>query len=307
MRAAKHFDCCAKRASGVLAALLAALAASPVSADSRLMALPYAADAVVGVPVRRGVVTLIELAPDESIVEVATGHGAECDEPASSWCVAAQVGGRRLFVKPRTQAKGPTNLTVVSDRRVHAFRLLPLPPGDRREPVYRLTLLAPRPAPETPPHAPEPKGASIEGAAAPTKPLPALEPADLARLSERLQAAPQVVNTAYSLAEGEHAADIVPSLVFDDDRFTYLRFANNREVPAVFHVQRDGSETLLNTRMEGDLLVVDRVSRRLTLRAGSAVVGLWNEAFDADGRPPEAGTTVPGVARVPAGDTETQP
>jgi type IV secretion system protein VirB9 len=50
--------------------------------------------------------------------------------------------------------------------------------------------------------------------------------------------------------------------------------------------------------MEDDLMVVDRVSRRLMLRAGSAVVGLWNEAFDLDGVPPAAGTTVPGVRRV---------
>ena len=32
--------------------------------------------------------------------------------------------------------------------------------------------------------------------------------------------------------------------------------------------------------------------------SGSAVVGLWNEAFDLDGRPPGDGTTVPGVQRV---------
>jgi type IV secretion system protein VirB9 len=77
----------------------------------------------------------------------------------------------------------------------------------------------------------------------------------------------------------------VPTLVFDDGRFTYLRFPGNREVPAVFHVLGDGSETLVNARMEDDLLVVDRVSRKLMLRAGSAVVGLWNDAFDLDGGP----------------------
>jgi type IV secretion system protein VirB9 len=69
-------------------------------------------------------------------------------------------------------------------------------------------------------------------------------------------------------------------------------------VPAVFHVLGDGSETLVNARMEEDLLVVDRVSRRLMLRSGSAVVGVWNEAFDLDGVPPDGGTTVPGVQRV---------
>ena len=65
----------------------------------------------------------------------------------------------------------------------------------------------------------------------------------------------------------------------------------------MFHVLGDGSETLVNVRMEDDLLVVDRVSRRLMLRAGSAVVGIWNEAFDLDGAPPHDGTTVPGVER----------
>ena len=59
----------------------------------------------------------------------------------------------------------------------------------------------------------------------------------------------------------------------------------------------DGSETLVNARMEDDLLVVDRVSRRLMLRSGSAVVGIWNEAFDLDGVPPTGGTTVSGVER----------
>jgi type IV secretion system protein VirB9 len=33
------------------------------------------------------------------------------------------------------------------------------------------------------------------------------------------------------------------------------------------------------------------------LRAGSAVVGVWNEAFDPDGAPADHGTTVSGVQR----------
>ena len=117
-------------------------------------------------------------------------------------------------------------------------------------------------------------------------------------IAERLQAKAQVLNSSYSIAEGNGSEDIVPTLVFDDGRFTYFRFPGNREVPAVFHVLGDGSETLVNARMEDDLLVVDRVSRRLMLRAGSAVVGVWNDAFDLDGVPPGSGTTVPGVQRI---------
>jgi type IV secretion system protein VirB9 len=128
-------------------------------------------------------------------------------------------------------------------------------------------------------------------------PLPAA-PTPQQLVAERLQAKPQVMNSNYSIAEGAGSQDIVPTLVFDDGRFTYFGFPGNREVPAVFHVLGDGSETLLNARMEDDLLVVDRVSRRLMLRAGSAVVGVWNEAFDVNGVPPGGGTTVPGVQRM---------
>ena len=74
-------------------------------------------------------------------------------------------------------------------------------------------------------------------------------------------------------------------------------------MPAVFHVLGDGAETIVNTRMEGDLLVVDRVSRQLMLRAGSAVVEVWNDAFDLDGMPPTAGTTVSGVQRITKADS----
>jgi type IV secretion system protein VirB9 len=125
-------------------------------------------------------------------------------------------------------------------------------------------------------------------------------------INGRLIAAPQVVNQAYSIAEGKNGQDIVPTLVFDDGRFTYLRFPNNREVPAVFQVLSDGSEAMLNARMEGDLLVVDRVTRRLMLRAGSAAVGVWNEAFDIDGVPPAGATTVAGVKRLLKSDAAQQ-
>jgi type IV secretion system protein VirB9 len=122
-----------------------------------------------------------------------------------------------------------------------------------------------------------------------------------------MKVAPDVVNSDYSIAEGQGSMDIIPTLIFDDGRFTYLRFPNNREVPAVFHVLSDGSETLVNTRMEGDLLVVDRVSRRLMLRAGQQVIGVWNEAFDIDGIAPKAGTTVNGVERVLRAESGTAP
>lgn len=267
-------------------------AAAPASIDPRLREVVYDARAVVTVPVKRGVVALVVLDDDESIVELAAGLGADCAKPEAPWCVAAQAGGRTFFVKAKSSANAPNNIAAVTNRRTHAFRFVVLADGDPKPPVYRLVVKA---------------QAREARAARNSDSMPALAagvviPSPREVVAERLTAKAQVVNTQYSVAEGDHSQDIVPTLVFDDGRFTYMRFPGNREVPAVFHVLPDGGETLVNARMEDELLVVDRVSRRLVLRAGSAVVGLWNEAFDADGRPPEGGTTVPGIRRALRGE-----
>jgi type IV secretion system protein VirB9 len=276
----------------------AAAAATPADApDARLREIYYDPQSVVTVPVKRGVVTDIVLAPGEAITDVASGLGADCAKAESSWCIAAQAGGRHVFVKPKSSAVAPNNLAIVTDRRTHSFRFVVLADRDPREPVYRLSVRVPPPEPlRTSPRQP-----SVEPSVnvVPVVPIvpPVPEPSTAALIQERLAAAPQVVNTTYSIADGAASDDIIPTLVFDDGRFTYLRFPNNREVPAVFHVLPDGTETIVNTRMEGDLLVVDRVSRRLVLRAGTAVVGVFNDAFDVDGIAPSNGTTVSGVDR----------
>lgn len=268
-------------------------AGDATSGDPRLREVVYDAGAVVTVPVKRGVVTLVVLDPEESIAEVAVGLGGDCAKAEAAWCIAAQPGGRHLFVKPKSTASAANTLAVVTDRRTHSFRFVVLADGDSRAPVYRLVVKAPKPAAVA-------RTALRDGLplqALPLLPMVPPPPNPQQVIAERLQAKAQVLNTSYSIAEGKGSEDIVPAMVFDDGRFTYLRFPGNREVPAVFHVLGDGSETLVNSRMEDDLLVVDRVSRRLMLRAGSAVVGVWNEAFDLDGVPPGGGTTVPGVQR----------
>lgn len=289
-----------KAAAPCLALCAAALSMSATGVarsagtDPRLREVLYDPGAVVTVPVKRGVVTLVMLDADEAITEVAAGLGGDCNKAESAWCVAAQAGGRSLFIKPKSSASAPNNLAVITDKRTHAFRFVVLPDKDPRSPVYRLAVktAAAKPVPIA--------RAAVAQPPLPLPVLPAVPPPPSAKevVAERLQGKPLVLNTNYSIAEGSGSQDIVPTLVFDDGRFTYLRFPGNREVPAVFGVLGDGSETIVNSHMEDDLLVVDRVSRRLMLRAGQAVIGLWNEAFDIDGMPPEAGTTVPGVRRV---------
>lgn len=262
--------------------------------DARLREIVYDPHTVVTVPVKRGVVTLVVLDPDEAIAEVGAGLGGDCAKAEAAWCIAAQPGGRTVFIKPKSTASAANTLAVVSNRRVHNFRLLVLGDQDPRPSVYRLVVKAPPIAVRAVLPAAQQSMPALKLPLTPLPPLPSTEQL----VSERLQAKPAVLNTRYALAEGDNAQDIVPTLVFDDGRFTYLQFPGNREIPAVFHVLGDGSEALVNARMEDELLVVDRVSRRLMLRAGAAVVGLWNEAFDIDGVAPENATTVPGLRRV---------
>jgi type IV secretion system protein VirB9 len=268
------------------------------SSDPRLREVVYDPKAVVTVPVKRGVVTLVMLDADESIAEVASGLGGDCAKAEAAWCIAAQAGGRNVFVKPKSTASAANTVAVVTDRRSHSFRFVVLADGDPKPPVYRLVVKAPATRTAGPARQVSPNGLPLS-LLAPLAALPPVPPAPTPRqvVTERLQTKPQVLNSSYSIADGTGSEDIVPALIFDDGRFTYLRFPGNREVPAVFHVLGDGSETLVNARMEDDLLVVDRVSRRLMLRAGAAVVAVWNDAFDLDGVPPERGTTVPGVQR----------
>lgn len=288
------------KSAGVVALLCAcsmpAAAQTPnagQASDPRLREVVYDPKAVITIPVKRGVVTLVMLDADEAIAEVASGLGGDCTKADAAWCIAAQPGGRNLFVKPKSTAGAANTVAVVTDRRSHSFRFVVLADGDPKPAVYRLVVKAPAVRTAGP-------ARLAQREALPPAPL---APTPQQLVTERLQSKPRVLNSSYSIAEGEASEDIVPALIFDDGRFTYLRFPGNREVPAVFHVLGDGSETLINARMEDDLLVVDRVSRRLMLRAGPAVVAIWNDAFDLDGVPPERGTTVPGVRRTLKADS----
>ena len=252
-------------------------AAQRAAADPRLRTVVFAADSVVDVPVRRGQITQIVLGDDEQIVGVpVSGKGANCADETHTWCVAKQ--GRDLFVKPKSGATS-TNLIVVTDRRRHAFLLHPVEGAGLA--LMRLTVAAPM--------VPRP----VLVASAP--PLPTAKEL----IEGRWQAKPAVRNSAYSVATGKDSDDIVPVLVFDDGTQTYFSFPNNRPIPTVFQIAPDGSEEMVNARMDADdLLVADRVGRRFVLRLGQSVAAIINDAFDLDGVPPKDGTTVLGVARV---------
>ena len=85
---------------------------------------------------------------------------------------------------------------------------------------------------------------------------------------------------------------------FDDGTATYLRFAPNATVPAVYIVSEDGKENLVNASMQNDMLRVQKVGAKLILRSGDLVTCIFNDAYDAIGTRTATGTASPEVQRV---------
>ncbi len=110
-------------------------------------------------------------------------------------------------------------------------------------------------------------------------------------------AKPQVTNQNY-LYKGDEA--ILPSQAFDDGRFTYLKFNQKQDLPAVYTVGSDSSESLVNSHVNPDFpntLVVQRVVKQLVLRQGNTVLCLFNKGFATETAAKYQTTVIPKVKR----------
>lgn len=83
---------------------------------------------------------------------------------------------------------------------------------------------------------------------------------------------PELFNFNYTMS-GDDV--ISPVAVFDNGTFTYMKFKD--VVPAVFAVDGDGFEGIVNFRMVGDYMIIERVGAIFTLRNGFATVCIFNE------------------------------
>jgi type IV secretion system protein VirB9 len=143
------------------------------------------------------------------------------------------VEGSRVLLKPRQPVAG-MNLTVLTDRRAYHFDYhAARAAGEppRQELTYALRFTFPQPA-VAPPAAPAPR------------------------------------NLAYWYC-GD--ASLRPLEAFDDGVQTHLHFGRGVVLPAVFAAEEDGSESMVNSHLDGDWLVIHRLARRFVLRTGSLV------------------------------------
>ena len=250
--------------------------------DSRVRFVDYKPEAVTLVNVQRGVVTRIVLGREEKIATAGSGFFADCQKPEAEWCIRAEAGSNQIWIKPRDGATR-NNVEVSTDRGEYSFELRvteshpSVGSGSRlartrsdSEPMYRVVF-----------RYPEDRRTATAAAAntraqlslALTTPQQPAKVDDAAVLQSRLaESSPTPSNWAYSMQVLAGSDELIPSVAFDDGRFTYFGFGANRDVPTVFMVDGTGEESMVPFHMAGDLLVVQRTARRFVLRLGAAAV-----------------------------------
>lgn len=206
--------------------------------------------------------TQIVLGDGETIEHVALGDTV-------SWEVA--VAGHILFLKPRERA-GPTNLIVTTN---HG--------GELRNYAFELTTR---------------RGAISSASSDAFFQVRFRYPRDEAERAARMQAAQEAQRVAamqasavrgaldHGVIEGprnlnykvQGSSALQPSEISDNGKFTVLRFPGNHEIPAIYMVRPDGSETLVPFDVRDEFVVVHLVATRLRLRRNREVLCIYNQA-----------------------------
>ena len=253
----------------------------PTAQDRRIREVVYSDAQVFRVVGVFRAATQIVFSPTERIEHVALGDTV-------SWEVAPAENS--LFIKPRELA-GSTNLIIITRSnagpRTYTFELSARKGAIKAgtpDTFFKVVFRYPRE-----------EAAAAQGAAV------------QAAYAEAVAAETGAVKSALDLAvlEGtrnlkytvQGSSAIQPSEISDNGQFTALRFPNQRELPAFFSVNPDGSEAIVPFDVRDEFVVIHGVYKQLRLRRGSAVLCVFNEAQDYYGRDPKTDTASSVVER----------
>lgn len=284
--------------------------------DARIRTIVYKPNEVTLVRVQRGVVTRIMLEADEKIVIPVVGLSSDCTKDLDEWCISAIPGSNQIFVRPRDNARS-NNMELNTTKRDYSFIFELVRDGVSRGksqsaptvPFFRVVFDYPKPKPlvTVPPEVARASAVDdllrrVDASAARRVPQK-VDPDYGMSPSQRLKAEGiDVRNANYTKQVLPKGEDANPTMVFDDGRFTYFEFPGAREIPAIFAIGSDEEATRVNWHMSGAFVVVQRTARKFTIRLGEAVVGVFNEAFDATGIDTPTSTVSPAVTREMKGE-----
>lgn len=230
--------------------------------DARIRSTQYDPNDVTAVSTMAGAVTHIVLADDEQYVTHAFGDAAAY--------AFAQVG-RHIFIKP-IAPQADTNLIIVTDKRDYTYLLQNSKARPGKE-TFRLGFT-----------------------------YPETEKSQMAAQSQKNQIDQALAQTdlainwqGYSMS-GDQA--LAPVHAWDDGAQTWLRFAPGQDLPAVYYVDPQGNEVIVNRHMQdAQTIVLHRIAAQWHLRLGDQVLAIYNERSD-QVRSLPTGTISPDVERV---------
>lgn len=187
--------------------------------------------------------SIIEFSLDEEIETISMGT-------PTPWQIVP--AGNRIFIKP-VEEMATTNMTVITNKRMYFFEMHAEEAIDVSD--ERLNFVVKFVYPEQ------------YQVNAVTQVHQNIGP-DLSK--------PEMYNFEYTIS-GD-AKNIEPNQIFDDGEFTYFKFKDiNAELPAIFMVKNDGTEALINYRIQAGYVIIERVTDRYTLRHGSDTLCVYNE------------------------------
>lgn len=223
----------------------AELSATPLPGDSRLVQFEYDSDQTFLILSRPKAVTDIEFAADEKIMTVAGGD-------TKNWELTPTANKKHLFVKP-VYDNTETSMTVLTDKRSYQFVLKSTTAGAKW--YQRVTWR----------HG---QTVLLDLNAVESDKAVAVTDANIATRGDSVN--PKNLRFGFQIA-GD--ADFKPVAIYDDGKRTWIQMPPGlQELPALFGMA-DGDEfQLVNSIIDGDYIVAQRVLNSGILKLGKAEV-----------------------------------
>lgn len=239
----------------------------PGPKDARVRNVNYDPDQVVTIVGSFRHAIEIQFGPGETITQAALGDTV-------SWQIAPV--GNIVFLKPRERAGG-TNLIVVTNAngtpRTYHFNLTLGKAGA----MYGIRFHYPRE---------ERALAALQVQLAQVQAAKAVE-ATVASAALDHAVIEGIRNMNYTV-QGD--ASLQPTEISDNGEFTVLRYPGHADIPSIFAVDVDGTETIVPYDVREDFVVIHAVYRQLRLRRGTTVLCVFNEGPPRNDRGDRTGT-----------------
>jgi type IV secretion system protein VirB9 len=210
--------------------------------DSRIKTVLYNPDDVTVILTRPGNTTLVQLEVGEYLVKLPTGGLSIGDSEA--WTIG--VRGNNIFFKPKDTFP-ETNINLVTNRRTYALELIET--TDKAKAAWQVRYRYP------------------------AVPKPYKEP-----VADNGPCSDGPMNRNYFKYGNQ---DLSPTEVWDDGRFTCMRFPTSKPLPNVYRYTPNSElkEGTPATHMKDDVLVIHETSDEFRLRIGNSVLGIKTDSL----------------------------